>query len=55
MKARPYYVNPFKQVVIRVIRGADVPLDIIWRAFHSLPESDRDAMPYVPRLLALES
>jgi len=51
---RIYRRNPFKQVVIDLIRGADVPLDVIWRAFHSLAPVDQDCMSYVRRLLALE-
>ena len=55
VKARPYNSNRLKAAIIRIIRGTDVPLAAIRRAFLSLPAPDRDCLPYVPKLLAFES
>ena len=54
MKGRPRDPGRPKAMVITVIRSTDVSLTAIWKAFRSLPARDRDALPYVPRLLAIE-
>jgi hypothetical protein len=55
MKARPYTHNPFKEAVIRVIRGTAIDIATIRRAYESLQSQDRDCLRhYVPRLLTLE-
>ena len=55
MKARPYLRNPFKEAVLRVIRGTAVDAETVRRAYESLRPQDRDCLRhYVPRLLALE-
>ena len=55
MKARSYLRNPFKEAVLRVIRGTAVDAKTIRRAYESLRPQDRDGLRhYVPRLLALE-
>jgi hypothetical protein len=55
MKARPYTRNPFKDAVIRVIRGTAIDAERIRRAYLSLKGQDCDCVRhYVPRLLALE-
>ena len=55
MKARLYSRSPFKQAVLRVIRGTAVDAETIRRAYESLQPQDRDCLRhYVPRLLALE-
>jgi hypothetical protein len=54
MKPRLVPHNAFKAVVLQVIRDPDIPIPLIAGAFRRLPEPDRDAMPYVPRLLARE-
>jgi hypothetical protein len=55
MKARPYRRNPFKEAVIRIIRGTAIDAERIRRAYESLRPQDCDCLRhYVPRLLALE-
>jgi hypothetical protein len=55
MKAHPYLRNPFKEAVLRVIRGTATDAQTIRRAYESLRPQDRDCLRgYVPRLLALE-
>jgi hypothetical protein len=55
MKARLYSRSPFKQAVLRVIRGTAIDAERIRRAYESLQPQDRDCLRhYVPRLLALE-
>ena len=55
MKGRPYNANPFRSVLVNVIRGTDVSFERLWGAFLSLSPEDRDRLRYVPRLLALEA
>ena len=54
MRARPYTHNPFKEAVIRVIRGTAIDAERIRRAYLSLKDQDRDCMRYVPRMLQVE-
>lgn len=54
MKCRPYVANPFKGLLIHLIRSTVVDAETVRRAFLSLSESDRDCMPYVAHLLRLE-
>ena len=55
MKARPDLRTPFKEAVLRVIRGTATDAQTIRRAYESLRPQDRDCLRgYVPRLLALE-
>jgi len=55
MRARTHVGNPFKKLVIRLIRGTAVDAETIRRAYESLRPQDRDCLRhYVPRLLALE-
>jgi len=41
--------------VKRMIEDPEIDLDVIQSAFDSLPEEDRDRMPYVVLLIAFES
>ena len=43
MKRRPYSRNPYKALLIQLIRGAGVDLETLWAAYRSLPPDDRDA------------
>ena len=54
MKARLHTRNPFKEAVIRVIRGTAIDAERIHRAYLSLKDQDRDCMRYVPRMLQVE-
>ena len=54
MRAKMLFRNPFKSVVLQAIRSPQIDLGTLKRAFMSLPSEDRDCIPYVPRLLALE-
>jgi uncharacterized protein YbjT (DUF2867 family) len=54
MRGSPFFHNPFKQTVVRLIRSTGIDADTIRRAYLSLKAQDRDCMPYVPRLLAIE-
>ena len=54
MKSRPCLRNPFKEAVLRLIRGTTVDAETIRRAYLSLQEPERDCMRYVPYLLRLE-
>jgi len=51
-------INPRRRdraALVRAIRDPEIPLSRLWRAFRSLPPRDRDCLPWVPKLLALES
>jgi hypothetical protein len=54
MKARLHTRNPFKEAVMRVIRGIAIDAERIHRAYLSLKDQDRDCMRYAPRMLQVE-
>ena len=53
-RGRVMFRNPFRSVLAGVIRSPEVEAERIAGAFRSLPEEDRDCLPWVPRMLALE-
>lgn len=54
MKAHPYAHNPFKSILVALIRGTTIDPNTIRQAYDSLTPRDRDCLPWVPYLLALE-
>jgi hypothetical protein len=48
-------LNGLKAEVIRVIRDPWISIERIRGAYYSLSEEDQGRMPYVKRLIALES
>lgn len=54
MKGRLCFRNPFKAVVVKLIRSTLMDNEAIRHAYLSLRRQDRDCLPYVPRLLQLE-
>ena len=54
MRIRIHRPHPLRNAVICAVQDPNVPLSRLWRAFWSLPDEDRDCLPYVRRLLALE-
>ena len=54
MRAVPCLRNPVKARLIQLILGVEVSVERIRAAYESLAPEDRDCLPYVPRLLAVE-
>jgi hypothetical protein len=54
MRVHPRAHNPFRSLLVALIRSTAVDADTIRRAYDGLAPTDRDCLPWVPRLLALE-
>lgn len=47
--------NDEKTEVIRIITDPEIELERIIEAFNNLDEEDRDRMPYIERIISIES
>lgn len=54
-RGRVLFRNPFRRALANAIKSPDADIGRVWRAYRSLPSEDRDCLPWVPRLLAMES